>query len=80
MKMINDFKKDINNSLKETQKNTRKQVWALKEKTQKSLKELQENTIKLVNELNKTVQIVQKKGSRNIKENKKGDNTGDGKS
>jgi hypothetical protein len=33
-----------------------------------------------VNELNKTVQIVQKKGSRNIKENKKGDNTGDGKS
>ena len=40
--MIEDFKKDINNSLKEIQENTGKQV----EETQKSLKELQENTIK----------------------------------
>ena len=38
MMMIEDFKKDINNSLKEIQENTGKQVEALKEKTQKSLK------------------------------------------
>ena len=38
--MREDFKKDINNSLKEIQKNTGKQVEALKEETQKSLKEL----------------------------------------
>ena len=42
MMMIEDFKKDINNSLKEIQKNTGKQVEALKEETQKSFKELQE--------------------------------------
>ena len=40
MMMIEDFKKDINNSFKETQENTGKQVEALKEETQKSLKEL----------------------------------------
>ena len=54
--MIEDFKKDINNSLKEIQENTGKQVEALKEETQKSLKELQENTTKQVKELNKTIQ------------------------
>jgi FtsZ-binding cell division protein ZapB len=43
---IEDLKKDKNNSLKEIQENTDKQVEALKEETQKSLKELQENTIK----------------------------------
>ena len=42
--VIEDFKKDINNSLKEIQENTGKQVEALKEQTQKSVKELQENT------------------------------------
>ena len=41
--MIEDFKKDIYNSLKEIQENTGKQVEDLKEETQKSLKELQEN-------------------------------------
>jgi hypothetical protein len=35
-----DSKKDINNSLKEIQKNTFKQVEALKEEAQKSFKEL----------------------------------------
>jgi hypothetical protein len=40
MMMTEDFKKDINNSLKEIQENTGKQVDALKEETQKSLKEL----------------------------------------
>ena len=54
--MIEDFKKDINNSLKEIQENTGKQLEALKEETQKSLKELQENTTKQVKEMNKTIQ------------------------
>ena len=39
MILIEDFEKDINNSLKEIQENTNKQVEALKEETQKSLKE-----------------------------------------
>ena len=33
---IEDFQKDINNSLKETQKNMSEQVEALKEETQKN--------------------------------------------
>jgi hypothetical protein len=40
MMMIEEFKKDINNSLKEILENTGKQLEALKEETQKSLKEL----------------------------------------
>ena len=40
MMIIEDFEKDINNSLKEIQENTGKQEEALKEETQKSLKEL----------------------------------------
>jgi vacuolar-type H+-ATPase subunit E/Vma4 len=54
MMMIEDFKKDINNSLKEIQENTGKQVERLKEESQKFLKELQENTTKQVKELIKT--------------------------
>jgi hypothetical protein len=54
--MIEDFNKDINKSLKETQENTGKQLEALKEKTQKTLKELAENTIKLAKEMNLTIQ------------------------
>jgi vacuolar-type H+-ATPase subunit E/Vma4 len=46
--MMEDIKKDINNSLKEIQENTGKKVEDLKEETQKSIKELQENTIKQV--------------------------------
>ena len=56
MMMMEDFKKDINNSLKEIQENTGKQVEALKEETQKSFKELQKNTIKQVKEMNKSIQ------------------------
>jgi hypothetical protein len=37
MMMIEDFKKDINNSLKEIQENKGKQLEVLKEETQKSL-------------------------------------------
>jgi hypothetical protein len=46
MMLVEDFKKKINNSLKERQENTGKQVEVFKEKTQKTLKELQENTTK----------------------------------
>jgi gas vesicle protein len=38
MMMIEDFKKDINNSLKEIQENTGKQLEALKEEIKKPLK------------------------------------------
>jgi hypothetical protein len=38
--MIEDFKKEINNSLNEIQENTGKKVESLKEETQKFLKEL----------------------------------------
>jgi hypothetical protein len=55
MIMVEDIKKDFNNSLKEIQKNTAKQVEDLKEEAKKSLKELQENTNKQVMELNKTI-------------------------
>ena len=54
--LIEDFKKDINKSFKQIQKNTGKQVESLKDETQKYLKELQENTSKQVKELNKTIQ------------------------
>jgi hypothetical protein len=54
--VVEDLKKDINNSLKEIQENTAKQVEVLKEETQNSLKELQENKTKQVMELNKAIQ------------------------
>ena len=54
--MTEDFKHDINNSLKEIQEDIGKQLEVLKTKTQKSLKELQENTIKQEKERNKTIQ------------------------
>ena len=38
MMVLEDFKKDINNSLKEIQESTGKQLEALKDETQKSLK------------------------------------------
>jgi hypothetical protein len=50
MMLVEDFKKDINNSLKKIQENTALQLESLKEETQKSLKELQENTTKEVME------------------------------
>jgi hypothetical protein len=46
MMMAEDIKKNFNNSLKEIQENTAKQVEDIKEEAQKSLKELQENTTK----------------------------------
>jgi hypothetical protein len=48
MMLVEDFKKDINNSLKETQENTAKQVEGFKEEVQISLKEFQEWVFNLV--------------------------------
>jgi phage shock protein A len=58
--MIVDFKKNINNFLKEIQENTGKQVEGLKEETQISLKELKENITKQVKEMNKTIQDLRR--------------------
>jgi esterase/lipase len=60
MILVEDFKKEINNSLKEIQEDTVKQLEGLKEEAQKSLKELQENTTKQVMELNKTIQDLKR--------------------
>jgi vacuolar-type H+-ATPase subunit I/STV1 len=60
MMQVEDIKKGINNSLKEIQDNSAKEIEALKEETQKSLKELQENTTKQVKELNKTIQDLKR--------------------
>jgi hypothetical protein len=74
MLLVENLKKGGNNSLKETQENTAKQVQVLKEsqentakqvevlkeETQKSLKELQENTTKQVMEMNKTIQDIKR--------------------
>jgi chromosome segregation ATPase len=50
--LVEDIKKEFNNSLKEIQKNTAKQV--------EDLKEIQENTTKQVMELNKTIQDIKR--------------------
>ena len=59
--MIEDFKKDINNSPKKMQENTGKQVEDLKEETQKFFKELQENTIKQAKKMKKKIQDLKMK-------------------
>ena len=56
MMLVEEFKKDIKNSLKEIQENMGKHIEDIKEETQKSPKELQENTTKQMKELNKTIQ------------------------
>jgi chromosome segregation ATPase len=59
--MVEDIKKDFNNSLKEIQENTTKELQVLKEKQENTtkqvevLKEKQENTTKQVMELSKTI-------------------------
>jgi hypothetical protein len=60
MMMVEDNKKDLNNSHKEIQENTAKQVEDLKEEAKKGLKELQENTTKQVMKLNKTSQDLKR--------------------
>jgi DNA anti-recombination protein RmuC len=56
MMLVDDSKKGINNSIKEIQENTTRQVEALKEEAQKSFKELQENTAKQVEDLKEETQ------------------------
>jgi chromosome segregation ATPase len=61
MMMVEDIKKDFNNSLKEIQENTAKVLQVLKEKQENTIKEVevlkekQENTSKQVMEMNKTI-------------------------
>jgi predicted RNase H-like nuclease (RuvC/YqgF family) len=52
MMLVEDIKKDFNNSLKEIQENTAKEV--------EVLKEIQENKTKQVMELNKTIQDLKR--------------------
>jgi hypothetical protein len=72
MMLVEDFKKGINNSLKEIQKNTAKQVEVLKEEAQKSLKELQENTAKqvevLTEETEKSLKELQENTTKQVME------------
>ena len=51
--MLEDFKKDMKNSLRE-------QVEAYREESQKSLKEFQENTIKQLKELKMEIEAIKK--------------------
>ena len=59
--MVEDIKKDFNNSLKEIQENTAKELQVLKEKQENTtkqvvvLKEKQESTSKQMMEMNKTI-------------------------
>ena len=61
MMMVDDIKKVFNNSLKEIQKNTAKELQVLIEKQENKtkqievLKEKQENTFKQMMEMNKTI-------------------------
>jgi hypothetical protein len=75
MTMMEDFKEDINNSLKKIQQKKGKQVETLKEETQKSLKELQGNISKQVKEFNKIIHDL--KMEVETKEITKEDNYGD---
>ena len=60
MMMVEDIKEDFNNSLKEIQENTAKQVEDIKEEVQKPLKELHENTTKQVMGLNKNIKDLKR--------------------
>jgi hypothetical protein len=71
MMTIEDFKKGINNSLKEIQENTAKQVEVLKEEAHKSLKELKDNTVKQEEVLNEETQ-------KSLKNYRNTQQTGDG--
>jgi hypothetical protein len=71
MMLIEDFKRDITNSLKELKENTGKQVEALKDKAQKSLKELKENTGKQVEALKEETQIPLKELQENTTKQEK---------
>jgi len=58
--MMEDFKKDIKNSLRETQENINKEVEAYREESQKSLEEFQESTTRQVKELKVEIEAIKK--------------------
>jgi len=58
--IMGDFKKDIKNSLRETQENINEQVEAYRKESQKSLKGFQENTIKQVKEIKMGIEALKK--------------------
>jgi hypothetical protein len=70
--VIEDFKKDINNSFKEIQENTGKQVESLKEEPQKLLNYRKTQT----GRRNEQNHPRSKNGGRNNKDITKGDNSG----
>jgi len=74
--MIEDFKKDISNSLKEIQDNTGRQVEAIKEETQK----IPQRITGKHNQTGKGTEqnhLGSKNGNRDNKEIIRGDNSGD---
>jgi hypothetical protein len=75
MMMIEDIKKDINNSLKEIQENIGKQLEALKEETKISLEEVT-GKHNQTGERKKQNHPGSKNGTRNNKEITKEDNPG----
>ena len=77
MKMIEGFKKDISDFLKERKENTNKQVEALKEETHKPLKNTGEH-IQTGEGIEQNC-LGSENGTRIIKENSKEDSPGDGK-
>ena len=72
MMLVEDFKKEINNSPKEIQENMAKHLEGLKEEAQKSLGELQENTAKQVEvlkeETQKSLKKLQENTTKQVKE------------
>jgi hypothetical protein len=78
MKMIEDFKKDIINSLKEIQENTDKQVKACKEETHKFLQRITEKHNQTGEGTEKNC-LGYKNGNRNIKQNTNEDIAEEGK-
>jgi chromosome segregation ATPase len=67
MMMVEDIKKDFNNSLKEIQENTAKELQVLKEKQENTtkqvevIKEKEENSSRQVMEMNKTILDLERK-------------------
>jgi hypothetical protein len=76
MMMIENFKKDINNPLKEIQENKGKQVEALKEEKKNSLKKITGKHKKIGEGIEQS-HPGSKNENRNNKEITKGDNSGD---
>ena len=66
MMMVEDIKKDFNNSLKEIQENTAKKLQVLKEKQENTIKQVEvltekeEKTSKQVMEMNKTIEELKR--------------------